>query len=131
MHAWSHVLLGDSCLVPVPFRGGWTRGGRYTSGWIYSGGSRISPRWGRLTLQHTILPNFPQNCMEFKEFGLPGGRTSLAPPLHLPLVYLPSPPPHSRHGTRVRLASGRYASYWNALLFVLLSKLFVFVISFC
>ena len=45
VHAWSHVLLGDSCLVPVPFRGGWTRGGRYTSGWIYSGGSRI-PRGG-------------------------------------------------------------------------------------
>ena len=24
--------------------------------------------------QHTILPNFPKNCMKLKEFGPPGGR---------------------------------------------------------
>ena len=36
---------------------------------LVSGGSRISPRWGR---QHMILPNFPKNCMTLKEFG-PGG----------------------------------------------------------
>ena len=35
----------------------------------FSGGSRISPRRGH---QHTILPNFPQNCMKLKEFGPPG-----------------------------------------------------------
>ena len=33
---------------------------------------------------HTILPNFPKNCMKLKEFG-PGGRASLAPPLDSPL----------------------------------------------
>ena len=26
--------------------------------------------------QHTILPNFPKNCMKLKEFGLPGGGAS-------------------------------------------------------
>ena len=37
---------------------------------IPSGGSRISPRWGRQPSggQHTILPNFPKNCMKWKEF---------------------------------------------------------------
>ena len=31
--------------------------------------------------QHTILPNFPPNCMKLKEFGPPGEwGTSLAPP---------------------------------------------------
>ena len=43
----------------------------------YSGGPRISPRWGRQPWvgggrQHTILPNFPKNCMELKEFGFGG-----------------------------------------------------------
>ena len=41
-----------------------------------SGGSRISPRRGRQLPgghQHTILPNFPKNCMKLKEFGPPGG----------------------------------------------------------
>ena len=41
-----------------------------------SGGSRISPRRGRQLpggRQHTILPNFPKNCMKLKEFGRPGG----------------------------------------------------------
>ena len=36
-----------------------------------SGGSRISPGGGGR--QHTILPNFPENCMKSKEFGRPGG----------------------------------------------------------
>ena len=40
-----------------------------------SGGSRISPRRGRQLSgggrQHTILPNFPKNCMKLKEFGPP------------------------------------------------------------
>ena len=43
----------------------------------YSGGSRISLRRGRQLprggRQHTILPNFPKNCMKLKEFGPPGG----------------------------------------------------------
>ena len=38
------------------------------------------PEEGAPTLQggrqHTILPNFPENCMKLKEFGPPGGRTS-------------------------------------------------------
>ena len=29
-----------------------------------------TPQGGR---QHTILPNFPKNCMKLKEFGPPGG----------------------------------------------------------
>ena len=45
--------------------------------WKISGGSRISPRRGRQLprggRQHTILPNFPKNCMKLKEFGPPGG----------------------------------------------------------
>ena len=39
---------------------------------IHSGGSRISPRWGANSpggLQHTILPDVPKNCINFKEFG--------------------------------------------------------------
>ena len=44
---------------------------------LHSGGSRISPRRGRQLsgggCQHTILPNFPKNCMKLKEFGPPGG----------------------------------------------------------
>ena len=45
------------------------------------GGGANSPG-GR---QHTILPNFPKNCIKLKEFGPPGGRVSLAPPLDPPL----------------------------------------------
>ena len=37
---------------------------------VSSGESRISPRLGR---QHTLLPNFPKNCMKLKKFG-PQGR---------------------------------------------------------
>ena len=43
---------------------------------LLSGGSRISPRRGANSpggCQHTILPNFPKNCMKLKEFGPPGG----------------------------------------------------------
>ena len=44
-------------------------------------GGRQLPRGGR---QHTILPNFPENCMKSKEFGRPGGggawRAPPAPP---------------------------------------------------
>ena len=42
-----------------------------------SGGSRISLRRGcQLSRgrQHTILPNFPKNCITLKEFGPPGAR---------------------------------------------------------
>ena len=49
----------------------------YRSNAQCSGGSRISPRRGRQLpgggRQHTILPNFPKNCMKLKEFGPPGG----------------------------------------------------------
>ena len=51
------------------------------------------PRGGSANLpggrQHKILPNFPRNCMELKEFG-PGGRgapTPLDPPIPYPTVY--------------------------------------------
>ena len=59
-----------------------------------SGGSRISPRRGRQLpggRQHTILPNFPKNCMKLKEFGPSGGRVSLDPPLKVfvILIFLP------------------------------------------
>ena len=50
--------------------------------------ARISLRWGRQLYrgrQHTILPNFPKNCMKLKEFGPPGGCASLVPPLGPPL----------------------------------------------
>ena len=46
---------------------------------LKSGGSRISQRegaqtpWGGGGRQHTILPNFPENCMKLKEFGCLGG----------------------------------------------------------
>ena len=51
-----------------------------------SGGSRISPRRGRQLpggggRQHTILLNFPKNCMKLKEFGPQLGGASVAPPL--------------------------------------------------
>ena len=35
------------------------------------GGGANSPGGGGR--QHTILPNFPKNCMKLKEFGPPGG----------------------------------------------------------
>ena len=44
----------------------------------FPGGGANSPGGGR---QHTILPNFPKNCMKLKEFGCPGGaRAPCAPP---------------------------------------------------
>ena len=30
--------------------------------------------------QHTILPNFPKNCMKLKEYGPPGGARPSHPP---------------------------------------------------
>ena len=36
--------------------------------------------------QHTILPNFPKNCMKLKEFGPPGRGARPSPPLDPPLV---------------------------------------------
>ena len=48
-----------------------------------SGGSRISPRWGRQPSrgrQHTILPKIPKNFVKLKEFGPPGGRMRPSPP---------------------------------------------------
>ena len=35
--------------------------------------------------QHMNLSIFPKNCKKLKEFGPPGGHTSPAPPLDLPL----------------------------------------------
>ena len=48
-------------------------------------GGGANSRGGR---QHTVLPNFPKNCMKLKEFGLrgAGGGASLAPPLDPPLL---------------------------------------------
>ena len=48
---------------------------------LFSGGSRISPRWvrqpgGGVGKQRTLLPKFPKNCMKLKEFGSRRGRTS-------------------------------------------------------
>ena len=46
-----------------------------------------TPQGGR---QHTILLNFPKNCMKLKEFGPPEGgrRVSLAPPLRSATAYV-------------------------------------------
>ena len=52
-----------------------------------SGGCRISPRWG---VQHTILPNFPKNCIKLKEFG-PRGTHASRGPLRSATAYLPKP----------------------------------------
>ena len=71
-----------------------------------SGGSRISPRRGRQLSgggrQHSILPNFPENCMKLREFGPAGGgaskillcRSATGCGFHVPLCSLwttPSP----------------------------------------
>ena len=68
------------CLSVVP-------GGRDIVTEVLSGGSRISRRWGEGNSpgrgrQHTVLPNFPKNCMKFERIWTPGGggRASLAPP---------------------------------------------------
>ena len=46
-------------------------------------GGGPNPPGGR---QHTILPNFPKNCMQLKEFGPQGGGARpLRPPLDPPL----------------------------------------------
>ena len=56
--------------------------------YIISSRSRISLRRGCQLprgCQHTILPNFPKNCMELKEFGPQGGAHPSCP-LDLPLI---------------------------------------------
>ena len=49
---------------------------------FHQGGGANSPGGWR---QHTILPNFPKNCMKLKEFGPQGARVPCAPPLDPPL----------------------------------------------
>ena len=53
-----------------------------TTEWI-SGGSRITPRWGRelqrVSEKLLFSQFFHKNCMKLKEFG-PGGGASLTPP---------------------------------------------------
>ena len=50
---------------------------------IYSGGSRISPRWRRQPSkrgrQHTILPKFPPKLHEIKRIWTPGGHVLRVP----------------------------------------------------
>ena len=74
-------LRGDTYLpVADP---GFPRGGAPTLG----GGGGGAPT------QHTILPNFPQNCMKLKEFGPGGARPKFYyedPPLPAVVHYLTS-----------------------------------------
>ena len=68
----------------------------YLTFMYYSGGSRISLRWGRQPsgglggvggCPRTILPNFPKNYMKLKEFGHPrGARVPRGPPLDPQMV---------------------------------------------
>ena len=46
-------------------------------------GEGANPPEGR---QHTILPNFPKNCMKLKEFEPLGAWPSRPPPLDPPLI---------------------------------------------
>ena len=56
---------------------------------ICSGGSRIFPRGVRQLPKVLLFFNFvPENCMKMKEFGSPGGRASLAPPLDPPMIWV-------------------------------------------
>ena len=56
---------------------------------VHSGGSRIFPRWARQLPKNYYFPIFfAENCIKMKEFGPPGGRASLAPPLDSPIVYV-------------------------------------------
>ena len=61
------------CMQKMSYSGLWS----VSISVVISGGSRISSRRGRQLprggRQHTILPNFPKNCMKLKEFGPPGG----------------------------------------------------------
>ena len=76
-------MLGSQApsLLPPPPSIPWTEGMTHVLRTVkihVSGGSRISPRLGVPTLsggfcQHTILSNFPKNCMKLEEFGSPGG----------------------------------------------------------
>ena len=57
---------------------------------IFSGGSRISLRWGRQLSRGGakihFCQNFSKNCMKLKDFGRRGGGTSFMPPLDPPLM---------------------------------------------
>ena len=48
----------------------------------FSIGGGVNPPRG------VILQNSPKNCMKLKEFGCPGGRASLTPPLDPPMVMI-------------------------------------------
>ena len=117
--------------------------------YVFSGGSRISPRKGRKLpgmggRQHTILLNFLKNYMELKEIGHPRSTTTLAS-ISVILTarkrscekvmfskvsvikwrgLVPSGPflPPGPYPS-VRLQSRQYTSYWNVvLIFILLAK---------
>ena len=63
----------------------------YSSATLFIGGSRISPWWRcqpYMGHQHTILPNFPQNCMKLKQFGPLGAHMSLTLLLDPPMLSL-------------------------------------------
>ena len=77
----------------------------YSSVILFSGGSRISPWWRCQPYrghQHTILPNFPQNCMKLEEFGPPGAHVLLTPLLDPPMLLLGKKP---KATTKVTLTS--------------------------
>ena len=90
------VCLWEGCLQGVCLQGV-----RQTS--PCRDGSRIPRRRGRQPsgrgCQHTILPNFPKNCMKMRKFWAVGvaraGSTPLPldPPLPLPRASHPSPDP--------------------------------------
>ena len=53
---------------------------------VSSGGSRIFLRGAPTPKMGLFFQLFAENCMKMKEFGPPGGRASLAPPLDPPMV---------------------------------------------
>ena len=53
---------------------------------INSGGSRIFPGGAPTPKSAIIFQFFAENCMKMKEFGPPGGRASLVPPLDPPMI---------------------------------------------
>ena len=63
--------------------------------WSYTAADPGFPHGGGGGRQHTILPNFPENCMKSKEFGRPGGGGARAP----------CAPPKSATGTDVHSIS--------------------------
>ena len=126
--ATSGTQCSSSCFLREIWGGGWGRGGRYDSSFLVFTARKRSLR--RLCFY---------TCLSFCSRGggtwagtppgrypplagtLPGQVHPLAgtpPPgqVHPPGRYTPSPPPAVHAG--IRSASGRYASYWNAFLFV-------------